>query len=295
VGIVSSIDNAPLHVGIQEGLFREHGLTIVVKTFPSLRPEFQALKSGQVDIAAGDYADFFYQQATGKTALHLVADGYDAASNVMQVVALPRSGITTPQGLEHKVVATPEPQLIPFSSGPNTGNVVPYNIETLATESVLSSDGITPTSVTWKPTPPRDMIRQLRTGQVSAILATEPELIAAESQLGAVQVLDSCSGLTANLPLSGYFSLAAYAGAHRAQLRQFQAALGLAQTDAGAGGSLEPVLTRYTGMSTQDAALATLGTFPTSLSIGQLQRVADLMYDAGVIAKSLNVKNLVNG
>lgn len=295
VGIVPGIDNSALHVGVQEGLFRDHGLNVVVKTYSSLRPEYQALKSGSVDIAVGDYADFFYQEATGKASLHLVADGYDAAPNVMEVLTMPGSKITTPQGLEHKVVATPRPQLIPPGNGPYTSDVVPYSMETLATEAVLDSDGVTPTNVTWKPTPMQDMIRELSSGQVSAILVTEPYIIAAESQLGAVEVMDSCSGLTANLPLSGYFSLATYAAPHSAQLQQFRAALGSAQADAATGGPLEATLSRFTGMSTQDAALATLGTFPTSLSVGQVQRVANLMYNAGVISSPLSVSRLASG
>ncbi len=295
VGIVPGIDNSPLHVGMREKLFRDQGLNVVVKTYPSLGPEFQALKNGSVDVAAGDYADFFYEEATGKASLHLIADAYDAQPNVMAVLALPSSGITSPQGLEHKVVATPEPQLIPPSGGSYTSDVVPYSMETLATESVLESDGVTPTSVRWKPTPAQDMIKELSSGKVNAILATEPYIIAAESQLGAVEAVDSCSGLTANLPLSGYFSLASYADAHHAQLQQFRAALASVQADATTGGPLQAVLPGFAGMSTQEAALVTMGSFPTSLSVGQVQRVADLMYDSGLISNSLNVGKLTSG
>ena len=295
VGIVPGIDNSPLMVGQEEGLFRDHGLNVVVQNFPSLRSEFQALRNGGVDIAAGDYADFFYEEATNMASLHLVADGYDAAPGVMEVLTLPGSKITTPQGLEHRVVATPEPQLIPSFYGPYTSDIVPYSIETLATESVLRSDGVPPDTVKWRPTPAQDMINELRSGQVSAILAAEPYVIAAESQLGAVEVVDSASGPTASLPLSGYFSLAAYADAHRSQLQQFQAALGSAQSDAATGGPLQAMLPHFTGMSAQDAALETLGLFPTSLSVGQVQRVADLMYDAGVINSPLPMSRLVGG
>jgi len=295
VAVTSGADNAPLVIAAKNGLFRDRGLNVVVKTYTSLRLEFQALKNGSIDIAAGDYADFFYAEAVGKASLHLVADGYDAMSNVMEVLSLPGSGITTPQDLVNKVVATPEPQLIPANNGPYASGSVPYNIETLATEAVLNSEGVTPTSVAWQPTPPQDMIGELRRGQVSAILATEPYITQAESQLGAVEVMDSCSGLTANLPLSGYFSLAAYARAHGAQLQQFRAALASAQANATAGGSLQAMLPQFTGMSTQDAALVTIGSFPTSLIVGQVQRVADLMYDSGVISTPLSVSKLASG
>ena len=295
VAVVSGTDSAPLAIAVSEGLFRAHGLNVEVKTYRSLRPEFQALKAGSVDIAVGDYADFLYEHAVGRASLHLVADGYDATSSVMEVLSLPGSGITAPQDLVHKVVATPQPQLIPPSGGSYINDSVPYSMETLATESVLNSDGVTPTAVRWKPTRPQDMIRQLRRGQVSAILATEPYITEAESQLGAVEVMDSCSGLTAGLPLSGYFSLAAYASAHSAQLQQFRAALRLAQADAAAGGSMQAMLPHFTGMSTQDAALVTIGSFPTSLIVGQIQRVADLMYNSGVISTPLSVSNMVSG
>src|SRR5262249_56664441 len=103
----------------KNGLFRDRGLNVVVKTYTSLRLEFQALKNGSIDIAAGDYADFFYAEAVGKASLHLVADGYDAMSNVMEVLSLPGSGITTPQDLVNKLVPTPNPHLIPPTTSPH--------------------------------------------------------------------------------------------------------------------------------------------------------------------------------
>jgi NitT/TauT family transport system substrate-binding protein len=289
VAVIPGTDTAPAMIAAKDRVFSDHGLNVTVKSYNSLQAEVQALKSGNVDIAAGDYADFLYEDAVGKASLHLVADGYDATPNVMEVLSLPGSGITNPQQLAHKVVATSEPQVIP------SGNSVPYSIETLATQTVLNSDGITPTDVTWKPMPEQNMIGALSSGQVNAILATEPTITQAESQLGAVEVMDSCSGPTAGLPLSGYFSLATYASAHRAQLKQFQAALTSAQANASSGGSLQAMLPHLTGMSSQDADLVTIGSYPTSLSVGQVQRVADLMLDSGVISTPISVSKLAGG
>jgi NitT/TauT family transport system substrate-binding protein len=288
IAVVPGTDTAPAMIAVKERVFSDHGLNVTVKTYDSLQAEVQALKSGSVDIAAGDYADFLYEDAVGKASLHLVADGYDATPNVMEVLSLPGSGITTPQALAHKVVATPQQQLIP------AGNSVPYSMETLATQTVLNSDGITPTDVTWKPMPEQKMISALSSGQVNAILATEPTIIQAESKLGAVEVMDSCSGPTAGLPLSGYFSLAAYASAHRAQLQQFRAALSSAQANASSGGSLQAMLPHLTGMSPQNADLVTIGSYPTSLSVGQVQRVADLMLDSGMISTPISVSKLAS-
>jgi NitT/TauT family transport system substrate-binding protein len=295
VGVVPGVDNAPLRVAVNDGLFSAHGLNVTIQTYTSLRPEFQALTSGHIDIAAGDYADFFYQQATGKASLHLIADGYDATSGLMEVLTRPGSPITTPADLAGRTVATPQAQLIPPSGTSYVTDNTPFNMETLATESVLQSDGVSPSSVTWKPTPQQDMISELASGQVSAILATEPLILQAQSQLGAVELLDSCSGETANLPLSGYFSLASYSRAHASDVAAFQAALSTAQASSAMRGPVQSVLPSFAGINAQDAALVTLGTYPTFLNVGQVQRVAGLMYDSGMISNPLSVSSMLSG
>jgi NitT/TauT family transport system substrate-binding protein len=289
VAVVPGIDNAPLRVAAQDGLFRSHGLDVTIVNYKSLSPAVQALRAGRANIVAGDYADLFYDEASGRAKLRLIADGYDAVPNLTQILTLPGSGITKPQDLENKTVATPVPQEITDS-----GNA-PNSMEALAAQSVLQSDGVSPSSVTWKPTPAQDMISELNRGKVSAILVTEPYIFEAESQLGATGVLDAYSGVTAGLPLSGYFSLSSYARTDAATVTEFKAALAEAQAASGMRGPVEQVLTTSTGMSAEDAAMTTIGVYPTFLSVGQLQRVAQLMYDAGMIDNSLNVSRMISG
>lgn len=291
VAVVPGIDTAPLSVAVQDDLFRQQGLNVVVKDYPSLNAEFQALTSHQAQIAVGDYTDFFYEQATGRASLRLIADGYDAASNSVAILTLPNSGIATPQQLENLpgAVGTPAAQLIPFSPA------VPYNIQTLAAEEVLQNDGVSPSSVTWKPVQTQDIIEALRTGQVKAILVGEPYILEAEQQLGAVEVVNASSGVTSGLPMSGYFSLASYAGAEPATLRAFQVALEQAQSDCAQRGPVQAVLSHLGGMNPGYAALLTLGTYPTSVNVGQVQRVASLMYDSGMVTSPVTVTALTSG
>jgi NitT/TauT family transport system substrate-binding protein len=291
VAIVPGIDNAPLSVAAQDGLFQQHGLNVTVKKYTSISAELQALTSGQAQIAVGDYTGFFYEQATKRASLRLIADGYDAAPNSVAILALPSSGITTPQQLESQSasVATPFAQVAPYSLS------VPYNVQTLAAEEVLQNDGVSPSSVNWVPKPAQDMIGELRSGQVKAILVTEPYIMEAEQQLGAVEVVDASSGVTSGLPISGYFSLNSYARANPSAVQAFQAALDQAQSDCAQRGPVQAVLPSLTDMSTEDSALVTLGTYPASLNVGQVQRVASLMYDSGMITTPVNVNGLTSG
>jgi NitT/TauT family transport system substrate-binding protein len=287
VAVVPGIDNAPLRLAVQDGLFRQHGLNVTVQGYGSVSAEIQALTAGHADIAVGDYTDFLAAQATGRAKLRLLADGYDAVANSMEVLTLPTSGITTPQALVNEPVATPPADISGYLSS------VPNNMPTMATEQVLQSDGVSPNSVNWQPMPMQGMIAALRNHSVKAILVTEPYIFEAEARLGAVEVLDSCSGVTAGLPLSGYFSLDSYVRDQPSTVQAFQAALSQAQSNASMRGPLQAVLPTMTGMTTQDAALVTIGTYPTALSVGQVQRVATLMLDSGMISNPMDVKGLV--
>lgn len=288
VAAVPGVGDAPLYVARKAGLFRQHGLNVTIRDYASVKQEIQALSQGRANIAAGDYADFFYTESHARLPLRLIADGYDAAPNVMEVMTQSGSTITSPQDLVGKIIATPAAQAIPVTS------TIPYSIEMMATQAVLGSDGVSASSITWDPMPEQDMVGALQSGKVDAILVTEPYILDAETKLGAVAVLDSCSGVTAALPLLGYFGLNAFTSAHPQAVQEFRSTLLQAQSDAALRAPVQATLVSSMGMSSQNAALLTLGDYPTFLSTNQVQRVADLMYDAGMISSPLAVQTLVS-
>jgi NitT/TauT family transport system substrate-binding protein len=99
--------------------------------------------------------------------------------------------------------------------------------------------------------------------------------------------------VTGNLPLSGYFTTVKYAHGNAALLREFRTGLAQAQSAAAQRGSVQTVLADQPGMNAQFASLVDLGAYPTFLSVGQVQRVADLMYDSGMTVNQISVRNLV--
>ncbi len=284
------VDNAPLYIAYKDGLFAKAGLKVTIKTFGSAAADLSALRSGKADIGFGDYVDYFYSQDV-RHGLVTVADSYNAAPGVVEVLTLPHSGLDTPQSLAHKIIGTAEPQGIKtdLKTNPDT----PYSIETVATQSVLANDGVSTATVTWKPMPSQDLIGALQDHQVDAILVTEPYIYEAEAKLGAIEVLDSCSGATANIPLAGYFARKSFARQNPAALRDFRSALLAAQAKAVLAGPVDKVLANVPGMSMKTATLVTVGDYPTSLSEGSLQRVAQLMFNFGVLPKFLNVSSMV--
>lgn len=286
VAAAPGIDDAPLYIAAEDGQFAAEGLKVQIKDYGSARSEIMALKDGSADVAAGDYADFFYAQAH-QPGLLIVAESYDATADVMEVLVARNSGVTEPKQLAGKAIGTPEPQEIPYSA------TIPYSMETLATQSALQDDGVNPASVTWKPMATPDLIGALSTHKVAAILVTEPYIFRAESHVGASEILDSVSGTTASLPLSGYFTSASFARTHAGALEAFRTALQRVQPQANAGAAARAAIKRLVGLNTQTAALATIGEYQTSPKASGLQRVADLLIDFGVIAKPLNIKKMI--
>lgn len=288
VASVPGVGDAPVYIARQEGLFQQAGLTVHIRSYSSVAAELAALRSGQASVAVGNYSDFFFAQERYAAApMVVVADGYDAGPDVIDVLVSPDSTISGPQGLMGKTIGTASPQLMTYHlNGP------PYSLDTVAASSVLENDGVQPTQVTWLPMPANRLISALRSHSVDAILATEPQIFAAESQLGARSVLDACGGETVGLPLDGYFAQASFARQHRAALLAFRSAMMRAQADANQPALRAAVLTRYAGMSHQAASLITVGVYPTSLSVTSLQRVADLMSFYGTLPRPLSVASM---
>jgi NitT/TauT family transport system substrate-binding protein len=286
VAVVPGIDTVPLQVAVEHGLFKQQGIDVTVKDYASVSDAYHALTEGKVDVAEGDYTSFFFGIADHDAPLKLITDGYDASAGTMQVLALPSSGINSPSGLLGKVVATPEAQVAPYS------NIFPYSMDTLATQTVLQTEGVSPAQITWDAMPQSKMLAALKDHQVSAIVATDPLIIQAETQLGAQEVLDACSGVTANLPLAGYFSTASFAGQHLAALQAFRTALTTAESDSAQRSNVQSVL-RGEHMTTLFADLVNIGQYPSFLNVGQVQRIADLMYDSGMIVSPVSVQNLL--
>ena len=289
VASVPSIGNASLFVAVQDGLFRQAGLTVHVRSYPTVASELSAVRSGQADVAVGDYASFFYaQEHYPRSPMVVVADGYDAGPNTVDVLVPPGSPITSPQQLAGKTIGTARPQLMPVGA-----DGTPYSLETVSAASVLTNDGVQPGAVHWRPMPANELIDALGSHRVDAILVTEPLIYQAESKLGAQSLLDACSGATVNLPLDGYFASRSYASRNAGTLAAFKSVLMGAQADAARRSPVQSALSHYDGMTPEIASLITLGLYPTSLKVTSLQRVANLMAFYGVLGRSLSVSNMI--
>jgi len=281
IAAIPGIDTAPLYLAQKDGYFAGEGLNnVVIKSYPSESAELTALQSGQADIAASDYGDIFYVQWQSRN-LRVLADSYDATPGVLEIITLRNSAFTSPAALAGQTIGVPNDQKLQL---PIPGSNHPLSLETAAATQVLTNYlGNAALSMNWDPMSQQQEITELAQHKLPAILVSEPYIYEAESQLGAVEVLDAYNGSTAGLPLTGYVATKAWVGHNSAAVADFQAAIGRAQAQASMTGQVQQLLPKATGMTMADADLSTIGTYPTSTSVTGLERVVRLLAGNDII------------
>jgi NitT/TauT family transport system substrate-binding protein len=287
VGVVPGIDNATLYLAKKRGYFSTAGIDVRIVDFSSVRLELRALSVGQVDVAAGDYGNLFAARAAlQKTAYKILADGYDAAPGVVEIMTMPNSPVKTPADLANQVIGAPDTDLAPAPAS------APNSLVIASATSVLRSYQVNISGVTWSDMSQRQEISELVHGQVHAALLTEPYIYQAQLA-GAVELLDACSGATAGIPLSGYFTSTSWPRDKAKEVAAFRAGLTQAAAQASMPGPVQAVLPGYAKLSKQAAALITTGVYPLSTVTGNLQRTADLLWFTGMISRQLDVAPMI--
>jgi NitT/TauT family transport system substrate-binding protein len=269
VGALPVLDTAGLQVAIKEGFFKQAGLDVTVKSVAQSTVAIPDLLHGSIDvIGGGNYVSFLEAQANGAFPVQFLAPAVDCTASDYGVVALPSSGITSASGLAGKTVAV---------------NLT-KNIQTLTTDAVLKSEGVGAVSYVQIPFP--DMVSALKAGRVSAISVVEP-FLAAALKAGGKLVASTCTGPTADFPMSGYITTQTWSQQHPAAAKAFQQALEEGNAYADAHPSVvRSVLPTYTSLTAQAAATVPLGTYPSTLTTSPLSRIATLMKAGGLATPS---------
>src|ERR1700749_3953522 len=272
VGALPVVESAGLYLANKLGYFKQEGLTVKVTTVAQSTQAIPDMLHGTIAVIGGaNYVSFIEAPAKGTAQFKGLAEGGTCKTDTFGVAALPSSGITSAKGLAGKTVAV------------NLTN----NIQTLTLNAVLKADGVDPSKVKYVVIPFPNMISALKAKQVAAISAVEPFLGGAMAADGAKQVVSSCDGPVANLPMSGYLSTSDWAQKNPNTARAFQKALLKAQAYADSNPSaVKAIIPTYSKVTAQQASALPLNTYPSTLDPAQLTKILALMKSGGVSPRS---------
>jgi NitT/TauT family transport system substrate-binding protein len=289
IAATPGIDDAPLWIAQDKGLFASEGLDVQIKDFGSESADLAAVTDGQAKIAASDFGNIFaLQQQQPNLNLRILADGYNAGAGSVEILTLPKYNILNPIGLRSAKIGLPSDSLInSLAAG------VPQSLNAAAAAEVISNylaSGAD--TLNWDPMSQQQELADLADGQLHAVLLTQPYVYEAQATLGATELVDAFSGETAGMPLSGYVATSPWVRANSAAVADFQAAMTQAQTDASMVNTIQQALSKLPSpgpgvptISTQVADMVSIGTYPTSTTSQSLQRVAELMGNDGMLSQ----------
>jgi NitT/TauT family transport system substrate-binding protein len=279
VAVLPATDDAPFWLALKNGYFRQQGLTVTPKVVAQSTLAIPQMVHGTVDvIGGGNYVSFFEAQANGALNIRVIAPAASCTADDFSVAVLPRSGIRNTAGLAGKKIAVG----------------LTNSVSTLTINEQLKASNVNPASVHYVAVPYPNMAAALQNGDVDAVSMLEPFLSEAEVSLGAVVIQPQCQGPTANLPLSGYFTTAAWASQNPHTARAFARAIERAQALADSNRtSVEEILPTYVRISPAIAAIVNLNAYPTTLDAALIQRIANLMYTGGLLKKPVNIAPLL--
>jgi NitT/TauT family transport system substrate-binding protein len=143
------------------------------------------------------------------------------------------------------------------------------------------------------------MAAALAAGKIDAAAMPEPFATAAEQQYGAVPLADLNQGATQNFPIQGYVATKSWVQHNPGTLRAFLTALSQGQEIADTSrGEVERAMEALKGpMNGQIpplvAAVMAVNIYPTSIDQVRIQRVADVMYQFGLLRSRFNVTPMI--
>jgi NitT/TauT family transport system substrate-binding protein len=277
IATLPTVDAATVYLAIKKGYFKAEGLNVKTSIIQNNPDIIQRVLSGNLDFAHVNYVTLFVATANG-VKVKIISDAYQGRDKLFPIMALPSSGIKDAKGLQGKKI----------------GIINTKGFPALLTQSALSGAGVPVNSVHYVEIQLPAMGTALKNKSIDAAFMADPYVSQIEQQFGARPVVDTMSGPTADLAVSGYITSPRFAQQNPKTVAAFKRALAKAQADAQDRNEITGVLPTYImGLTPQTAQTISLGTYPTSLNKTRLQRVADLMTQYGQLKGHYDVQPLL--
>jgi len=295
VAVVPAMDSAGFFIALHDGLFAKEGLTINYSPAISSETAVAQQLKGQLDITGGNYVSYVNEAAVNHAPIEVIAEGSIMQQGAQTIFTMPNSKITTLGQLKGHVV----------------GVNAPGNIDYLLGVSVLQENGVNPGSVEFPSATMKDfaatggaipfpqMAGDLAAGKIAAAVMPEPFATIAEQEYGAVPLADLNQGATSDFPIEGYVVTKAWAQQNPNTLKRFLTALETGQeisdTDRGAvEQAFEAIKGPQNGQVPPGiAAVMALDNYPIGVDATRIQRVADVMYQFGVLKSRFTVSSML--
>jgi NitT/TauT family transport system substrate-binding protein len=297
IDAVPTADAAGLYIAEDAGYFTQQGLDVTIAPINGGEYGMGDLQTGKAQLIEGNYVSFVLAQIAGNFAapnpknpaqtepskpinMRIIADSSQMQAGNQALYVLGNSPYKTVQQLVKAKVQV----------GVNTL----HNIGSVFLGSLLSANGYGVGALKQVPEILPMMPSLLNNHTIRAAWLPEPFGTEAEQQYGAVPVADFNQGSLQNFPIGAVIGSSPWVQSHpntvAAFLRAYNEGQQVADTNRAA---VEQALVKHTGVTKQIAATMTLDTYPLVMDVPVMQRVADAMYEFGVITKPYKMTQMI--
>jgi NitT/TauT family transport system substrate-binding protein len=290
VGYLNGLGSTTFLLGIKQGYFNQGGLNVSYQAYNSDVDEEAALKSGEIQIALGDYTDFLDTQNSKVASLvQIVGEAYSSGDDTIGLITSTSSSLVSAQLPDvAKRIANDELTVsVPAFDSPEYVALANW---TMSEQSPMPAQNGTVHPVTGDPDPAagaQQIIQAVSSGAAQTGVLEEPYLTQALESGKVVELANVSSGTAADMPVSGYFALTKFTEANPNTIAAFDAALAQAQALGTTRVNVETALESQS-VTPELAATASFGNFPTSVVPATIDNVLSLMNSAGVQTGTLS-------
>lgn len=279
VGVIPIVDTAAIWLGVEQGIFEEHGLDVNLEVAQGGAAIVPAVVSGDYDFGFSNIVSLFVASDQGLP-LKLLTPGNattgDPDADIGAVVVPADSDITGTADLAGRTIAV------------NTLN----NIGDVTVSHVVSEAGGDAESIQFVEMGFPDMPAAVANGQVDAAWILEPFLTIAKDQ-GARMVTSNFAETDPDLLIAGYFTTAQKAEAEPEVVEAFTAAMTESLEYAEANpDEARAILSTYTEIDPAVQEAMAMPRFPSELDQDALQLLADLSLEYGLVENEVDLEAL---
>ncbi|MEV4901102.1 ABC transporter substrate-binding protein [Citricoccus sp. NPDC055426] len=270
VGVIPIVDVASIYLGVQEGIFEEHGLDVTLTLAQGGAAIVPAVQSGQMDFGFSNVASIIIGRDAGLP-LKIVATGPQSTGDGQDDAA----AVMVPGDSEIQSMADLEGKRVAVNTLNNINHATAY-------EGVQQAGG-TVADVDFVEVGFPDMVGQLEAGNVDAITAVEPFVTMAE-QGGARNVYGFFAEPVKDLSVSGYFTTDQMIQQEPELVDAFTTAMKQSQQYAtDHPDEAKAVLSGYTSIDAETVDELTMPAFPQLHNVASLERMAEILQEMGLI------------
>lgn len=281
IGVIPIVDVAPIYLGVQEGIFEDHGLDVELTLAQGGAAIIPAVQSGDFDFGFSNITSLVIGKSKGLP-LQVVAPGPQTTGEAGDDF----SSLLVPEDSDAESIVDLESQRVAV----NTLN----NINDTVLKEGVRQEGGDRDSMDLVEVAFPDMGGQLESGNVDAIMAVEPFATMAMNE-GAREIYSPYAQPIEDLTIAAYFASTDRIEEDPETVDAFIAAMKESQQYAeDHPDDAKAILSEYTEIEPDVVDELTMPKFPQQVTRDSIQRIIDLSEETGLIDETVNIDDLLH-